>query len=105
MENAITRTMQALADPTRRQILQMLNEGDLSAGEIAARFAISAPSISHHLSVLKNAELVRAQRNGQLIVYSLNTTVMQEFLQELMRIFHVGNHQEASAKNEEEGNA
>ncbi|NJM08184.1 winged helix-turn-helix transcriptional regulator [Candidatus Gracilibacteria bacterium] len=53
MSNALTRSMQALADPTRRQILQMLHVGDLTAGEIGARFTISAPSISHHLAVLK----------------------------------------------------
>jgi DNA-binding transcriptional ArsR family regulator len=90
MDNNLTRTMQALADPTRRQILQMLYEGDLSAGEIAARFAISAPSISHHLNVLKNAELLRSRRQGQSIVYSLNATVVQEFMQELMQLFRVG---------------
>ena len=90
MELSLTRSLQALADPTRRAILQMLNERDMTAGEIAARFSISAPSVSHHLSVLKNADLVRAERNGQTIGYSLNTTVVQEFLQELLQIFDVG---------------
>ncbi|GIV91236.1 MAG: hypothetical protein KatS3mg055_3754 [Chloroflexus sp.] len=56
-----------LSDPTRRAILQMLNERDMTAGEIAARFAISAPSVSHHLSVLKAADLVTAERRGQHI--------------------------------------
>jgi DNA-binding transcriptional ArsR family regulator len=82
--------MQALADPTRRAILQMLNDGDMTAGEIAARFHISAPSISHHLSVLKNAALIIAQRRGQNIVYRLNATVVQELLQQLMDLFRVG---------------
>lgn len=90
MELSLTRSLRALADPTRRAILQMLNERDMTAGEIAARFAISAPSVSHHLNVLKNADLVRAERDGQTIVYSLNTTVIQEFLQELMQLFNVG---------------
>jgi DNA-binding transcriptional ArsR family regulator len=90
MENQLTRSMQALADPTRREILQMLGDRDLTAGEIAARFQISAPSISHHLSVLKNAELVLAQRSGQNIIYKLNSTVMQELLQHLMGLFRVG---------------
>ena len=90
MENALSKSIQALADPTRRAILQMLNGGDLTAGEIAARFAITAPSVSHHLSVLKNAELVRAERNGQTIVYSLNATVVQELLAEMLRLFNVG---------------
>ena len=90
MELSLTRAIQALADPTRRAILQMLQQRDMTAGEISARFAISAPSVSHHLSVLKNADLVLAERNGQTIVYSLNTTVVQEFLQELMQLFKVG---------------
>lgn len=90
MENALTQTLQAMADPTRRAILQMLNAGDLTAGEIAARFAISAPSVSHHLSVLKAADLVAAQRSGQKIIYRLNTTVVHEVLQQMMQLFAVG---------------
>jgi DNA-binding transcriptional ArsR family regulator len=61
----------ALADPTRRQILQDLNAGELSAGEIASRFPISGPSVSRHLSVLKAADLVRERRDGNKIMYSL----------------------------------
>ena len=90
MQSPLTKTLQALADPTRRQILHMLAEKDLSAGEIGAEFNITAPSISHHLNVLKNAELVITRREGQSIVYSLNSTVMQEFLQEMMEMFSVG---------------
>jgi DNA-binding transcriptional ArsR family regulator len=90
MELSLNRTLAALADPTRRAILQMLNERDMTAGEIGARFQISAPSVSHHLSVLKQAELVRSERNGQTIVYSLNSTVVQEFLQQLLQFFDVG---------------
>ena len=76
--------MRALADPTRREILRALRAGDLSAGDIAARFAISAPSISHHLNVLKDARLVQAARGGRRIIYSLNTTVFQDVLRELV---------------------
>ncbi|HET9223824.1 MAG TPA: autorepressor SdpR family transcription factor [Roseiflexaceae bacterium] len=86
----MNRTLAALADPTRRAILQMLNERDMTAGEISARFHISAPSVSHHLNVLKQAELVRSERNGQTIVYSLNSTVVQEFLQQLLQFFNIG---------------
>lgn len=86
---SLNRTFQALADPTRRAILKMLGAGDMTAGDIAAQFAISAPSVSHHLSVLKQAELVQAQRNGQTIVYSLNSTVVQEFVQEMMQFFNI----------------
>jgi DNA-binding transcriptional ArsR family regulator len=70
----------ALADPTRREILQLLQARDLTAGEIADRFSISKPSISHHLSLLKQAGLALDVRRGQNIVYSLNTTVFEEAL-------------------------
>lgn len=68
----------ALSDPTRRTILQLLKERDLSAGEIADHFNISKPSISHHLNILKQAKLVVDERQGQSIIYALNMTVMQE---------------------------
>jgi len=70
----------ALSDETRREILRLLQEGPLTAGAIAENFAISKPSISHHLSALKHADLVTAERRGQEIVYSLNTTVFQDVL-------------------------
>jgi ArsR family transcriptional regulator, arsenate/arsenite/antimonite-responsive transcriptional repressor len=74
----------ALSDATRREILRLLQQGDLSAGEIAGHFAMSKPSISHHLGVHKAAGLIQVERNGQELIYSLNTTVMQEFLAGLM---------------------
>ena len=61
----------ALADPTRRQILQDLKDGELAAGQIAARFPMSGPSISRHLTILKNAELVSERRDGNRIMYRL----------------------------------
>lgn len=70
----------ALADPTRRKILELLSSQDRSAGEIANYFNISKPSISHHLNILKNAGLISDERQGQLIVYSLNTTIFQDVL-------------------------
>jgi len=70
----------ALSDPTRRKILELLKDGDLSAGEIAAAFDIGKPSISHHLKELRAAGLVLSERDGQSIIYSLNTTVFQELL-------------------------
>lgn len=82
--------MRALADPTRREILRSLRGGDLSAGEIAARFEMTAPSISHHLNVLKDAGLVQAIRNGRHIIYSLNSTVFQDFMQELLELMQSG---------------
>lgn len=76
----------ALADGTRRRILELLRRGDLTAGEIAAHFSISKPSISHHLNILKQAGLVSDERQGQNIVYSLNTTVFQEALAWLLEL-------------------
>ena len=71
---------EALADPTRRRILELLRDGDLTAGELAEHFDISKPSLSHHLATLKSAGLVSDERRGQNIVYSLNTTVMQDLI-------------------------
>jgi DNA-binding transcriptional ArsR family regulator len=75
----------ALNDPTRRNILEMLKEKDMTAGEIADQFNISKPSISHHLDLLKQASLVVAVKDGQFIVYSINTTVMDEMLKWVMQ--------------------
>ncbi|NLK96721.1 MAG: winged helix-turn-helix transcriptional regulator [Epulopiscium sp.] len=70
----------ALSDKNRRKILKLLREKDMSAGEIAEEFNISKPSLSHHLSILKQADLVQTERQGQNIIYSLNTTVFQELI-------------------------
>ena len=70
----------ALSDPTRRKILELLREKDMSAGEIADHFKISKPSISHHLNLLKNSELVLGEKIGQNVYYSLNTTALQELI-------------------------
>ena len=70
----------ALNDKTRRDILELLKEGDKTAGEIADHFQFSKPTISHHLDLLKQAELLMSERKGQFIYYSLNTTVVDELL-------------------------
>ncbi len=70
----------ALNDPTRREILQLLQERDMTAGEIVEKFSITGPSISHHLDLLKQAKLVIAKKEGQFIYYSLNTTVVDEIM-------------------------
>jgi len=75
----------ALNDPTRRQILQLLQEKDMTAGEIVDRFNISGPSISHHLDLLKQAKLVIGEKDGQYIYYSLNTTVVDEIIKWLIQ--------------------
>ena len=74
----LNQVFRALSDGTRREILRLLRQGDMTAGQIAAHFAITKPSISHHLNVLKQANLVLDERRGQNIFYSLNTTVFQE---------------------------
>lgn len=76
----------ALADPTRRRILELLAERDRTAGEIASQFSMAFPSVSHHLRVLKEAELVMAEREGQNIRYRINTTVSQDLLRYLMKV-------------------
>ncbi|WP_040952862.1 autorepressor SdpR family transcription factor [Gorillibacterium massiliense] len=73
-------SFKALADPTRRKIIKLLRESDMTAGEIAEHFQMSKPSISHHLNSLKHAGLVQDERDGQFIRYTLNTTVLQEVL-------------------------
>ena len=74
-----------LNDTTRRSILEMLKEKDMTAGEIADQFNISKPSISHHLDLLKQANLVVSVKDGQFILYSINTTVMDEMLKWMMQ--------------------
>ena len=73
-------TMRALSDPTRREILQMLKRGTMSAGDLAAKFDMSAAAVSRHLAVLKEAELVRDKREGKFIYYTLNASVLEEIL-------------------------
>lgn len=77
----------ALNDPTRRAILELLKDKDLTAGEIAEQFQISWPSVSHHLEILKRASLVVSVKEGQFIYYSISTTVMDEMIGWLMQ-FH-----------------
>jgi DNA-binding transcriptional ArsR family regulator len=70
----------ALADPTRRQIVQMLRDGPLSSGEIAEKFPSAWPTVSRHLAVLRDAGLISAERNGNSIQYELNATVIQDLV-------------------------
>jgi len=70
----------ALNDETRRQIIELLKEKDLNAGEIADHFNISKPSISHHLEILKRADLISSEKKGQFVEYSLNTSILEDLL-------------------------
>ena len=73
-------TLKALADPTRREILNLLKTGRMSAGEITEKFQITAAAISRHLSVLKDADLIRDTRDGKYIFYELNASVLEEIM-------------------------
>ena len=73
-------TMKALADPTRREILNLLKGGEKSAGEIGEQFDMTAAAVSRHLSVLKEADLIRDRRSGKFIIYELNASVLEEIL-------------------------
>lgn len=73
-------TLRALADPIRREILNMLRSGRMSAGDICEHFDVTAASVSRHLSVLKDADLIRDDREGKFIFYELNTSVLEEVM-------------------------
>lgn len=80
----------ALSDPTRRKVLKLLQGGSMNAGEIAKSFEITKGSLSHHFNILKAADLVRSERRGQQIVYSLNTTVFEDVAAMLLDLFQGG---------------
>ena len=74
------KAFKALADPTRREILNLLRRGEMTAGDLAERFDMTKPTMSHHFSVLKDADLLTSRRDGQQIWYGLNTTVVQDLM-------------------------
>lgn len=84
---AINEVFKALSDPTRREILRMLSHGERTAGELAEPFDVTKPSMSHHFSVLKEADLIRSRREGQQIVYALNTTVVEDVVTRIWDLF------------------
>jgi DNA-binding transcriptional ArsR family regulator len=85
----VQEAFKALSDPHRRRILKLLKRGSQTAGELAERFPITKASLSHHFNVLKAADLIRAERRGQQIVYSLNTTVFEDVASLMMDLFQV----------------
>ena len=84
----MSKAFKALSDKTRREILKLLNNRDMSAGEIAEHFDMSKPSISKHLDILREAELVSSEKKGQFIIYSINTSVIQEVLGNFLEKFN-----------------
>jgi ArsR family transcriptional regulator len=83
----MSRVYQALADPTRRQILEFLRDGDMTAGELAENFDLAKPTLSKHFAVLREADLIHGEKNGTSITYSLNVSVLEDALISLMSRF------------------
>jgi ArsR family transcriptional regulator, arsenate/arsenite/antimonite-responsive transcriptional repressor len=83
----LSRVYQALADPTRRRILELLRNGDMTAGELAAHFDLAKPTMSKHFGVLREADLIHGHKNGTSITYSLNVSVLEDSLVSLMSKF------------------
>lgn len=77
----------AIADPTRREILNMLSKKDMNAGDIAEHFQMSKPAISKHLDILKNSDLICCEKQGQYVVYSINTTAVQNIYRKFLEVF------------------
>jgi ArsR family transcriptional regulator len=86
----IANAYKALGDPTRREVLRLLREGDLAAGELAGQFEISWPSVSRHLKVLETAGLVASERRGGNIIYSLRTSVLEDIATEVADMARIG---------------
>ena len=76
----VQNTLKALSDPTRREILNLLKKGRMSAGEIVEQFPVSGAAVSRHLSILKEADLIRDERDGKFIYYDLNASVLEEIM-------------------------
>ncbi len=93
---SIAHGYRALGDPTRREILRLLREGDLAAGELAGQFEISWPSVSRHLNVLEVAGLVSSERRGGNIIYSLQTSVLEDIATEVAEMAGIGRPSEAA---------
>jgi ArsR family transcriptional regulator len=89
---------QALSDPTRREILRLLQGSDMTAGEIADRFPLAKSTLSGHFNVLKHAELIVAEKNGTTVVYSLNVSAVEQALAAVMNLLAVGKQVETRAK-------
>ena len=80
------KVFKAFSDKNRRKIIRLLQKGDMTAGEIAAHFNISKPSVSEHLRILKNADLISSEKNGQFIKYFLNTSILEDIISYFMEI-------------------
>lgn len=95
----MSKVFKALSDPTRRRVLQLLRRGPLSAGDLAAHFAVSKPTMSVHFNVLKDADLVHAEKHGKSIVYSLKMSVLEEALMGFAQTLGIQAHSNEAASN------
>lgn len=91
-------TFKALSDPSRRKIVHLLAGGDMTAGEISEHFNMTKPTISHHLNILKQADIVTDEKQGQFVFYSLNTTVFQDLVNWLLEFSKGGNGKDANER-------
>ncbi len=98
------KAFKALSDPTRREILGLLRKGERTAGDLAERFDMTKPSMSHHFSVLKDADLITSRREGQTIWYGLNTTVVQDIMAWVMDLVRGEEKKEGPHRRREERN-
>lgn len=87
-------TFKALSDPTRREILSLLKQGRMTAGQIGEHFDTSGATVSHHLTILRQAGLIEDRKSGKYIYYELNTTVFQEVLSWIQTLMEADNHEE-----------
>jgi len=99
----LNEAFKALADPKRREILRLLRGGEMTAGELSERFDLTKPSMSHHFTVLKQADLIGSRREGQQIYYFLNTTVVQDVLALIWDLFSTENPDLAPPDGEAKG--
>src|SRR5579859_5235010 len=98
MRDSSNRAFKALADPTRREILRLLRRGEMTAGDLADRFDMTKPTMSHHFAVLKEADLLTSRRDGQTIWYGLNTTVVQDLMAWTMDLIRGGSDPKRGGK-------
>jgi DNA-binding transcriptional ArsR family regulator len=101
MSSFTNKAFKALADPTRREILGLLQRGEMTAGDLAEQFDMTKPSMSHHFSVLKDADLLTSRRDGQQIWYGLNTTVVQDLMTWAMNLAGKDGHAPAKGARKE----
>jgi ArsR family transcriptional regulator len=100
MAPSSNQAFKAIADPTRREILRLLRRGEMTAGDLAERFDMTKPTMSHHFAVLKDADLLTSRRDGQQIWYGLNTTVVQDLMAWAMDLMR---SDESKPKNDKRG--